>query len=118
MVKRPIHYKSIMEVYRVLRDLKSKNGFWLSVEEYKDVKIKEKKMIKIKFYEKKRLVSMLQEFGVVGVADSMVRKLTGGRKAEVVCSKERPFIFNYLHTRGKLSITFYYNVVNRCGVVM
>ena len=102
----------------MLRDVKSKDGFWLNVEDYKCGKKKEKKKIKITFYEKLRLLRMLEAFGVIGVADAMVKKLSGGRRAEVVCSKERPFIFNYLHSKSILTITFHYQVVNRCGVVL
>ena len=43
---------------------------------------------------------------------------TGGRRAQVVVSREKPFVFNYNNSNNSLNCNFFYRVVNRCGVVL
>ena len=82
-------------------------------EPYKDEK-RENEFVRWEF--ESPFVSLIEKFGVEDVPGWMKRKLTGGRCADVVFAEDKPFFLRY--SRGKLTMSYHYQVVNNCGVVL
>ena len=114
-VCRVMHPEYVTQVYRVFRDLTCKAGLEVNVERYASGE--KLKVVEIKFYSRDRFVALMGLFGV-DVKKWLVKKLSGGRKAVVLITDEKPFIFKYSYINNTANIIFNYNVTNQGGAVL
>ena len=110
-----MRYREFLEVYHVMKDLPSKYGVEIYSAQYKTKK--ELKWIKILLTNRKRVVNMLEKFGVD--TEGLMEKLFGENfVGEIVVSDEKPFEISYTTSSKTASFKAHYQVTNEFGVVV
>lgn len=109
-----MRYRDFWEVYRVFKDIRSKKFIEIYSKDYKTKE--QKKSMTVLVTNKKRLVMILEKFGVD--TGGLMEKMVGNCVGEILVSDEKPFEISY-NTQAKM-VTFkaHYQVINEFGGVV
>ena len=121
-VSRLMHYSVFLEVYRCFRDRRPKYGFCVTKVRYKGKSQHEYKTIEIKFTDigvaKELLRKFVSDLKEDDYASLFVKAFSGGLRAEIVASEEKPIILFFKTQTHTVSFSAHYELKNKYGIMM